>query len=138
MTVETMLLWLHFIRILPAYADGHDIHLILDCYAVHRCDATRERAETLRIHLHSIPPSLTDIMQPLDRSASGFLRAEYRAIFRGDMAHREDKHMTRADFTAYLMLAWDLVSEEAIHRGWTCYDPDTRALERELQAAVAP
>jgi hypothetical protein len=43
-----------------------------------------------------------------------------------------------ADFTAYLMLAWDLVSEKATHRRWTCYDPDTRALERELHAAVAP
>jgi hypothetical protein len=54
------------------------------------------------------------------------------------MAHRDDKHMTKADFPAYLMLAWDLVSEEAIHRGWTCYDTVTRALERELQTAVAP
>jgi hypothetical protein len=46
--------------------------------------------------------------------------------------------MTKADFTAYLMLAWDLVSEEVIHRGWTCCPPDTRGLERELQTAVAP
>jgi hypothetical protein len=97
MTVETMLLWLDFIRSLRKYADGHGLHLILGCYAVHRCDAVRERAQTLRIHLHFIPPGLTDIMQPLDRSVLGALKAESRAIYRGDMAHREDKHMTKAD-----------------------------------------
>jgi hypothetical protein len=68
-------------------------------------------AETLRIHLHFIPPGLTGIMQPLEHSVFGALTAEYRAIYRGDMAHREDSHMTKADFTAYLMLAWDLGSE---------------------------
>jgi hypothetical protein len=138
MTVQAMLMWLHFIRCLPEYADGYDIHLILDGYAVHRCDAVRERAETLRIRLHFMPPGLTDIMQPLDQSAFGALKAEYRALYRGDMTHREDNDMTNADFTAYLMLAWDLGSEEAIHRGWACYPPDTRALERELLTAVVP
>jgi hypothetical protein len=135
MTVKTMLLWLHVIRSHRS-ADGHDIHLILDCYAVHRCDAVRERAETLRIHLHVIRPGPTDVMQPLDRIVFGALQAEYCAIYRGGMAHQEDKQMTKADFTAYLMLAWGLASEEAIHRRWTCHDPDTRTLERELQAAV--
>jgi hypothetical protein len=97
-----------------------------------------ELAERLHIHLHWIPSGLTDIMQPLDRSVFGALKAEYRAIHRGDMAHREDKHMTKADFIAYLVLAWDLVSEGAIHRGWTCYHLDTQALKRELLTAVGP
>jgi hypothetical protein len=92
----------------------------------------------LRIHLHFIPPGLTGVVQPVGRSVFGALKAEYRPIYRGDLAHREDKHVTKADFTAYLMLACDLVSEEAIHRGWTCYAPDTRALKRELQTAVVP
>jgi hypothetical protein len=131
-----MLLWLHFIQRFPKSADGRDIHVILDSYAVHRCDAARERAETVRIHLHFLPPGLTDIMQPLDRSVSGAMKAEYRASYQASMAHREDKHMPKADFTAWLILAWDLVSEGAIHHSWTCYDPDTRALERELLAAV--
>jgi hypothetical protein len=77
-------------------------------------------------------------MQPLDGSVFGAVKAEYRAIYRGDMAHREEKHMTKTDVTAYLMLAWDLVSEEAIQSGWTCYHSDTRVLERELETAMAP
>jgi hypothetical protein len=52
-----------------------------------------------------IPPGLTGIRQALDRSVFGALKAEYRPIYRGDMAHREGKHVTKADFTAYLMLA---------------------------------
>jgi hypothetical protein len=54
------------------------------------------------------------------------------------MAHREDNPMAKAHFTAYLMLAWDLVSEEVIHRGWTCYPPDTRALERWSESCRWP
>jgi hypothetical protein len=45
MTVETVLLWLHFITSLPEYADGHGIHLSPDCYAVHRYGAAKELAE---------------------------------------------------------------------------------------------
>jgi hypothetical protein len=70
-------------------------------------------------------------MQPLDRSVFGAPTAEYRAIYRGDMAHREDKHMTKADFAADPMPAWDRASEEATARGWTRYHPDTLALERQ-------
>jgi hypothetical protein len=92
----------------------------------------------LRIHLHFIPPGLTGIIRPLDRSVFGALKAEYRPIYRGDMAHREDKHVTKADFTAHLVLTWDLVSEEAIYRSWTCYNPGTRALEREFADGRGP
>jgi hypothetical protein len=57
------------------------------------------------LHLHFIPPGLTDIMQPPGRSVFGALKAEHRPIYRGGMAHREDKHMTKVGFTGYLMLA---------------------------------
>ena len=123
-------------RNLPEYKDGHAIHLILDGYASHRCEEVKRLAEELHIHLHYIPPGLTDLLQPLDRSVFGALKAEYRAIYRMDMSQREDKRMTKADFAAYLVLAWELVSDNAIHHGWECYDPDTRALWEQLQAAV--
>jgi hypothetical protein len=74
---------------------------------VHRCDAIEELAETSRIHLHLIPSGRTDIMQPLGSSVFGDIKAECRDIHRGDMAHREGKHMAKADLTACLVLAWD-------------------------------
>jgi hypothetical protein len=94
----------------------------------------------MRIHLHFTPPGLMDIsiMQPLDRSAFGALKAEYRAICRGDMDHREGKHMTKADFGAYPLpyAGMGPVSEEAIDRGWACYHTGTRALERWSAGAL--
>jgi hypothetical protein len=44
--------------------------------------------------------------------------------------------MTKADFAAYLILAWGLVSDGAVRRGWGCFDSDTEALLAHLQEAV--
>jgi hypothetical protein len=93
-------------------------------------------AAKVRIVLHFIPPRLTDPLQPLDRSVFGALKAEYRAIYRMDMSQREDKRMTKAGFGAYLIVAWELVSEGAVRREWECFDPDTGALQAQLENAV--
>jgi hypothetical protein len=53
------------------------------------------------------------------------------------MLQREDKSMAKADFAAFLLLAWELVSEDAIHRGWECYCPEIEVLEGELAAVLA-
>jgi hypothetical protein len=76
------------------------------------------------------------LLQPLDRGVFGALKAEYRAINRYEMSQREDERMTKADFAAFLILAWGLVSDEAIHRGWECYNSDTEALLAQLQEAA--
>jgi hypothetical protein len=71
MTVDAMLEWMRFLRRLPEFQHGRFIHLILDGYATHRCEAVRMLAAELRIVLHFIPPGLTDLLQPLDRSGFG-------------------------------------------------------------------
>jgi hypothetical protein len=120
------------LRDLPEYQDGHDIHLTLDRYATHRCDDVLAMADELGSHLQFIPPGLTDLLQPLDRSAFGALKAEYRAIYRMGMSQREDKRTTKADFAAYPIRARELVSDWAMHRGWDCYDPDIGAPHGQL------
>jgi hypothetical protein len=135
-TTETMQQWLRFLRSLPEYADMHESHVIIDCYTAHRRDVVRELTDELGIRLHFMPPGLTDILQPLDRAIFGALKAEYRAIYRHEMSQREDKSMTKADFAAYLLLAWELVSEDAIHRGWECYRPEIEVLERGMAAVL--
>jgi hypothetical protein len=93
----------------------------------------------LPIVLPFIPRGLMDLLQPLDRSVFGALKAEYRPIHRMDMSQREDKRMTKADFAAYLILAWELVSEGAVRRGvgggWVCLDTDTGAMQAQLRDA---
>jgi hypothetical protein len=128
---------MRFLRDLPEYVDMHEIHVIIDCYAAHLCGDVRALANELRIRLHFMPPGLMDILQPLDRAVFGALKAEYRAIYRYEMSQREDKSMTKADFAAHLPLARELVSDDAIRRGWKCYRPDTEVLEREPVAALA-
>jgi hypothetical protein len=100
MTVAAMLDWVRFLRNLPEFQHGRLIHLILDGYATHRCDDVLAMADELGIVLHFIPSGLTDLLQPLDRSVFGALKAEYRAIYRMDMSQREDRRMTKADFAA--------------------------------------
>ena len=134
---ETMLQWLLFLRSLPEYADGHEIHVILDCFRVHICEAVRREAARLNIRLHFIPPGLTDLLQPLDRAVFGALKAEYRAIYRYEMAQREDKRVKKADFAVFLVLAWELVSEGAIRRGWECYTPGGAVVLELLEAERA-
>jgi hypothetical protein len=105
MTMPAMLEWLRFLRNLPEYQDGRDIHLILDRYATHLCDDVVALADELGIVLHFIPPEVTDLLQPLDRSVFGALKAEYLAIARYQMSQIEDKWVTEADFPAFLILA---------------------------------
>jgi hypothetical protein len=93
------------------------IHLILDGCATHRGGVVLALAGELGVVLPFIPPGLTELLQPLDRSISGALRAEYRAIYRDEMSQRQEKRMTKADCGAYLILAWDLVSDQVIHQG---------------------
>jgi hypothetical protein len=52
------------------------------------------------------------------------------------MSQREDKRMTKADFAAYPILVWELMSEGAVRRGWECFAPDTGALQAQLADAV--
>jgi hypothetical protein len=86
--------------------------------------------------LHFIPPGLTDLLQPLDRRVCGALQVECRAICRMDMSQREDQRVTKAYFTAYLNLAWELVSEGAVRRDGECFHRDTAALRARLGDAV--
>jgi transposase len=71
-----MLQWLRFLRSLPEYADGREVHLAIDSYSAHRCEAVMAVAKELSIKVHFIPPGLIDLLQPLSRSVFGALKAE--------------------------------------------------------------
>jgi hypothetical protein len=135
-TIEAMQQWLRFLRSLPECADVREIHVIIDCYASPVCDHARALADELGIQIYSIPPGLTDHLQPLDRAVFGALKVEYRAVYMHEMSQREDNSMTRADLAACPLLAWELVSEAATHRGCEYYRPGTGLLERELAAGL--
>jgi hypothetical protein len=58
------------------------------------------------------PSRLTDLLEPLDRSVFGSVKAEYRAVYRMDIPRRGDKRMSKAHFAAYLIREWELVSHQ--------------------------
>jgi hypothetical protein len=128
---------MRFLGSLPKYADMHEIHVIIDCTRLTFAATSGRWWTRSAAAIHFIPPGLTDIVQPLDRAVFGALKAGYRAIDRYEMSQKEDKSVTKADFAAYLLLAWELASEDAIQRGWECPRPDTGGLELELEAGLA-
>jgi hypothetical protein len=60
-TYETFERWLIWVR--HFYADGDLIWIILDCFSVHRQEATKSHAVSLGINLLFIPPGITDEFQ---------------------------------------------------------------------------
>jgi hypothetical protein len=70
------------------------------CCAAHLCVDVRALADELGIRLIFILRRLTDILHSLDRTVFCALTAEYRALYRHEIAPREDKSMTRADLAA--------------------------------------
>jgi hypothetical protein len=53
-----------------------------------------------------------------------------------DMSPRKDRRMTKADCPENLILAWEPGPDEAVRRGWECFDPDTGALQAQSEDAV--
>lgn len=122
MNLEAMLRWLHRLRELPEYADGHRVHLILDTYAAHRCQEVRDMAESLNIQLHFIPAGATDTMQPLDRYVFGAMKASYRRIYMRRLAEHGPRKLTKRDFLIQLMAAWEAVNVATLARAWDIYE----------------
>ena len=105
MTTEAMMAWLEFLRSPPEYRGGHALDVIRDGYAIHVCDDVKALADELGIELDFIPPGLTDLLQPPDRSVFGGHKAEHRAVYRKAMSQREDQRIAKIDFAAYLIPA---------------------------------
>jgi hypothetical protein len=122
MNLEAILRWLHRMRELPEYADGHRVHLILDTYAAHRCQEVRDMAESLNIQLHFIPAGATDTMQPLDRYVFGAMKASYRRIYMRRLAEHGPRKLTKRDFLIQLMAAWEAVNVATLARAWGIYE----------------
>jgi hypothetical protein len=72
-----------YVRFLRAQLPGPEsIHLILDCYSVHRGRQIRDFAEELGITVLFIPAGMTDALQPLDRAVVGAMNATARRLYR--------------------------------------------------------
>jgi transposase len=104
------------------YQDGAPIHLILDCYSVHRSGETRRFAAELGIILHFIPPGWTDELQPLDRYIFGALKSICRRLFQRFCIGSAEERIRISDAVGFLREAWNQLETKVIARGWGIYE----------------
>ena len=121
-TVETMTSYLAWLRGLPQFCPATgELHLIIDCYSVHRSAAIRDLAEKLRITLHFIPPGLTDKWQPLDRQVFGALKSSYRSMCRRIVDAAPGQRADKGTFALSLLTAWNALKTQTIVDAWSIY-----------------
>ena len=118
--METMMRYLNWLRELPQFSTG-ELHLIIDCYSVHKSAVVRDLARTLGIILHFIPPGLTDKWQPLDRLVFGALKSSYRAICRRIVNATPGQRADKGTFALSLLTAWNAVKTKTIVDAWSIY-----------------
>ena len=120
-TLVTFLRFLEWLRNLPQHRHGRTLHLVLDCFSVHRADDALAAADELDIKLHFVPAGLTDQMQPLDRYVFGSLKAIYHRIYREGLARGAFTKVGKKNFLALLIASWGQVPSGAIVKGWSIF-----------------
>jgi hypothetical protein len=100
------------------------IHLILDCYSVHRSEQIKQYAADRCIKLWFIPAGHTDALQPLDRAVFGAIKSIFRRRFEECQRNSWDKRVTKTKAVEILHEIWNQLSPDSIHLGWNIYEPD--------------
>jgi hypothetical protein len=124
-TYDTFERWLSWLR--SVYDDGEPIWVILDCYSVHRQEATKEYAASIGVNLLFIPPGMTDELQPLDRYVFGVMKANCRRSYRPFCQANPDAPMDQRTAAAFLIRAWEYVSTQVLDEAWSIYDASVEA-----------
>ena len=97
--------------------------LVLDRYASHTSEATKETANALKIELIFIPTSATERFQPLDKRVFGALKSAAAAIF-DDKAFEEQEGYTKPAAADLFLTVWKRLSTQAILAAWDEKDND--------------
>jgi hypothetical protein len=100
------------------------LHLILDCYSLHRSDDTKRCATRRGIQLSFILAGFTDELQPLDRAVFGAVKAMFRRIFEELLRQSPNRRLTKATALQILKEIWARPSPASIRVGWSIYEDD--------------
>ena len=106
------------------YTPDTKIDIILDLYASHRAAPIIKYAEKLNFNLHFIPPSFTDVFQPLDRYIFGSLKSMARSRFYESYIKHPERKVSIIDACNILLDTWASISEDTQKKAWLPYsDP---------------
>jgi hypothetical protein len=112
-----------YLQLLRLHAPSENvIHLVLDLHSSHRTEAVKSLASSLNIELHYVPAGMTDVLQPLDRTVFGALKAHARRLFRLRARDNPLLQRTKQDAAQDMISAWDLLSPGALFSGWEIYE----------------
>ena len=100
--------------------DGYDgpIILLFDGHSTHLSEDLLRCAANNNVLLLRLPPNTTHLLQPLDRSFFGPLKAILSQIIRRIIGSEEKTSLTLHDFAPILKEAWERMSGSGLRRGF--------------------
>ncbi len=119
MTTNCFIKYLQFLR--SRYPINKTIHLILDSYSSHKSVTSIQKAQDLNIILYFIPSGYTDLLQPLDISVFGPLKAMADAALKKYLFENLSNKIGMIKAVEILIDQWHKLSKEAISKGWDTY-----------------
>jgi hypothetical protein len=119
MTVVTFKEYLTLLR--ESHPEIPVIHLVLDVYAAHRSQGSKDLAEQLGIKLHFVPAGCTDLLQPLDRSVFGALKSTARKLFHDGLVSDPEIQVTKPWAVQLLLKSWKQFARSTVELAWECY-----------------
>jgi hypothetical protein len=132
----------HYLDWVAKYYEGkipprRSLHLILDCYSIHRAREIREYIEALGTMLWCIPGGYPDKLQPLDRTVFGVMKAIFRRLFEQARHNAEDNRVRKLPIHI-LKEIWRDLSIACIREGWTIYEDPLGPDHDEKDADLEP
>ena len=118
MTTDTFSLYLMHLR---EECGDQTIYLLLDVYACHRAQVSKDLADALDIKLKFIPAGQTDRLQPCDHRVFGALKATARSLFRTRQNNSPNEKRTKIHAVQDVIAAWERLSEEVVEEAWEMY-----------------
>jgi hypothetical protein len=107
-----------YLQALRTWMGPGPVHLIRDLYTAHHTDHIREVAVQQEISLHFIPARMTDVLQPLDRTVFGVLKATARKYFRERCLQDPRLARRKTDAVMDLIRSWDELTPELAVLAW--------------------
>ena len=108
---------LTYIDHLYTFTNGRPSVLILDQYSSHKNGEVRDKAESLNITLVFVPSGQTSVLQPLDVSVNGAIKAIARSEWL-NLTHANDRIVKPSDSLRMLLSSLKQLSKNAIQSGF--------------------
>lgn len=127
-TDEVMELYLKTLH--TDFAKGKKCCLLLDQYASHISEETKENAKKYKVKLVFIPVSATDMYQPLDKYIFGILKSQACKIF-SDKAFEFQQAFSKPEAADTFVKLWNDLKVRNVLKAWNCSESQGKDADEE-------